>query len=101
MKIIILIRPGMESQRLTEDLAAISRLVASKSKSMSASMGSKNYQILGGYFALGQQRQNKAARQRCRAVLLHQLERLAHAREAQVCAGNSSCEDDGARQPMS
>ena len=48
-----------------------------------------------------QQRQNKAARQRCREVLLHQLESLAHAHEAQVCAGDSSCEDDGARQPMS
>ena len=50
---------------------------------------------------LGLQRQNRAARRRCREVLLHQLERLAHAHEAQVCAGDSSCEDDGARQPMS
>ena len=47
------------------------------------------------------QRQNRAARQRCRTVLLHQLERLAHAHEAQVCAGDSPCEKDGARQPIS
>ena len=33
----------------------------------------------------GLQQQNKAARQRCRADLLHQLERLAHAHEALVC----------------
>ena len=51
--------------------------------------------------SLVRQRQNKAARRRCCAVLLHQLERLAHAHEAQVCAGDSSCEDDGARQPIS
>ena len=50
---------------------------------------------------LGLQREKWAARQRCCAVLLHQLEGLAHAHEAQVCAGDSSCEYDGARQPMS
>ena len=57
--------------------------------------------IIFGYSPLGCQRQNKAARRRCHAVLLHQLERIAHAHEAQVCAGYSSCEDDGARQPIS
>ena len=57
--------------------------------------------IMLGYLPLSRQQQNRAARRRCRAVLLHQLERLAHAHEAQVCAGDSSCEDDGARQPIS
>ena len=54
-----------------------------------------------GYLPFSWKRQNKVTRQRCRAVLLYQLERLAHAHEAQICAGDSSCEDDGARQPMS
>ena len=34
-------------------------------------------------------------------IIIHQLERLSHAHEAQVCAGDLSCEDDGSRQPMS
>ena len=54
-----------------------------------------------GCFPLDQQRQTEAARQGCRAVLLHQLERLVHAHEAQVCVGDSFCEYDGARQPIS
>ena len=96
-----LLWPGIKSQGLTDDLAAILRLTSSKSKSTVASIGNKNLWLLGGYFTLVRQRQNKAARQRCRAVPLHQLERLAHAHEAQVCAVDSFCEDDGARQPMS
>ena len=94
--------PGIDSQRLTRDLAATSRLTSSKSKSPVASISRwkfNNFPL--SYLPLGWQRQNRAARQRCRAVLLHQLERLAHAHEAQVCTGDSSCEDDGARQPMS
>ena len=41
------------------------------------------------------------ARHRCRAVLLHQLKRLAHAHEAEISAGDSSCEHDDDRQPIS
>ena len=82
-------------------MAAISRLTSSKSKSPVASIKRYSYNSFPDCLPFGLQRQNRAARRRCRAVLLHQLERLAHAHEAQVCAGDSSCEDDGARQPIS
>ena len=100
-KIKILLWPGIKSQRLTGDLAAIFRLTSSKSKSPVASIKRYNNNSFPDCLRFGLQRQNRAARQRCLAVLLHQLERLTHAHEAQVCAGNSSCEDDGARQRIS
>ena len=94
--------PGIESQRLTGNLVATSRLTSSKSTSPVTSITRwKCNNFLLGYLLLGLQWQNRAARQRCCAVLLNQLERLAHAHGAEVCAGDLSCEDDGARQPLS
>ena len=53
----------------------------------------QNSRILSNRWLLDEQ-QNRTAHHRCYAVLLNQLERLVHAHEAELSAGDSSCQDD-------